>query len=125
MFLGHRVYLKAKARGDKSMPEKRGTLEDAKGAAPQGPRDRAKAGLPEPQSPAVQCAHPPLRRLQRGATRGGSFTFRGRPPPTGKAMGNDPIEGDEWGAYVTLDTFSTTGTRDRLRGASPRATESP
>jgi len=47
-FLGHRVHLKAKAGGEKSMPEKRGTLEDAKGAAPQGPRDRAKAGLPEP-----------------------------------------------------------------------------
>jgi hypothetical protein len=54
MFLGHRVHLTAKARGEKSMPEKRGTLEDAKGAAPQGPRDRAKAGLPEPQSPAVE-----------------------------------------------------------------------
>src|SRR5262249_46299076 len=53
-FLGHRVNLKAKAGGDKSMPEKRGSLEDAKGAAPQGPRDRAKAGLPEPQSPAVE-----------------------------------------------------------------------
>src|SRR5262249_42882670 len=52
--LGHRVNLKAKAGGDKSMPEKRGPLEDAKGAAPQGPRDRAKAGLPEPQSPAVE-----------------------------------------------------------------------
>ena len=52
-FLGHRVYLKAKARGDKSMPEKRGSLEDAKGIAPQGPRDKAKAGLLEPQSPAV------------------------------------------------------------------------
>src|SRR5262249_38626857 len=46
MFLGHRVHLRAKAGGDKSMPEKRGSLEDARGAAPQGPRDRAKAGLP-------------------------------------------------------------------------------
>src|SRR5215472_6788714 len=54
MSLGHRVYLRAKAGGDKSMAEKRGSLEDARGAAPQGPRDRAKAGLPEPQSPAVQ-----------------------------------------------------------------------
>ena len=54
MFLGHRVNLKAKAGGEKSMPEKRGPLEDAKGDAPQGPRDRAKAGLPEPQSPAVE-----------------------------------------------------------------------
>ena len=36
------------------MPEKRETLEDAYGAVPQGPRDRAKATLPESQSPAVE-----------------------------------------------------------------------
>jgi hypothetical protein len=40
-------------------------------------------------------------------------------------MENDSIQGGEWGAYVTLGTFSTTGARDRLRGASPTATESP
>jgi hypothetical protein len=125
MLLGRLVYLKAKAGGERSMPEKRRSLEGAEGDAPQDPRDRTKATLPEPQSPAVQCAHPLLQRLQRSATRGRPFNFRGPPPPTGKAMGSDPIEGDEWGAYVTLDTFSTTGTRDRLRGASPMATESP
>ena len=40
-------------------------------------------------------------------------------------MKNDFIEGDEWDAYVTLDTFNINGTRDRLRDASPTATESP
>ena len=54
MLLGHLVDLKAKAGGEKSMPEKRETLEDAEGAVPQDPRDRAKAALPESQSPAVQ-----------------------------------------------------------------------
>ena len=39
-------------------------------------------------------------------------------------MKNAFIEGDEWDAYVTLDTFSTHGTRDGLPGASPTATES-
>jgi hypothetical protein len=39
-------------------------------------------------------------------------------------MASEAIEGDEWGAYVTLDTFSTTGTRDGLPDASPRVTES-
>ena len=39
-------------------------------------------------------------------------------------MKNDFIEGDEWDAYVALDTFNTNGTRDGLTGASPRATES-
>ena len=57
-------------------------------------------------------------------TRGDPFNFRGLPPPTGKAMASEAIEGDEWGAYVTLDTFSTTGTRDGLPDASPKVTES-
>ena len=39
-------------------------------------------------------------------------------------MENDSIQGDEWDAYVTLDTFNTNGTRDRLTDASLTATES-
>ena len=60
MLLGHPIHLKAKAGGEKSMSEKRGTLEDAEGAVPQDPRDRAKAAWPESQSPAVQESHPLL-----------------------------------------------------------------
>jgi len=63
MLLGHPIDLKAKAGGEKSMSEKRGTLEDAEGAVPQDPRDRAKAALPESQSPAVQKSHSLLQRL--------------------------------------------------------------
>ena len=125
MLLGHPIDLKAKAGGEKSMSEKRGSLEDAEGAVLQDPRDKAKAALPESQSPAVQLSHSLLQRLQRSATRGRPFSFRGPTPPTGKAMGNEPIEGDEWDAYVTLDTFNTKGTRDGLTGASPMVTESP
>ena len=51
--LGHRVYLRAKAGGEKSMPEKRESPEGAYGAVPRGPRDKAKATPPEPQSPVV------------------------------------------------------------------------
>ncbi len=40
-------------------------------------------------------------------------------------MDNEFIEGDEWGAYVTLDTFNANGTWDGLTGASPKVTESP
>ena len=36
------------------MPEKRGSPEGAYGAAPRGPRDKAKAILPESQSPVVE-----------------------------------------------------------------------
>ena len=125
MLLGHPIDLKAKAGGERSMSEKRGTLEDAEGAVLQDPRDMAKAGLPESQSSAVQLSHSLLQRLERSATGGGSFSFRDRPPPTGGAMKNDFIEGDEWGASVTLDTFNTHGTWDGLTGASPMVTESP
>jgi hypothetical protein len=54
MLLGHPIDLKAKAGGEKSMSEKWGSLEDAEGAVPQDPHERAKAGLPESQSPAVE-----------------------------------------------------------------------
>ena len=125
MLLGHPIDLKAKAGGEKSMPEKREVLEDAEGAVPQGPRDRAKAALPESQSPAVK-PHTRCYSISNAASPGGRpFTFCGLPPPTGRAMGSEPIEGDEWDAYVMLETFSTTGTRDGLPGASPRVTESP
>ena len=40
-------------------------------------------------------------------------------------MKNDFIEGDEWDAYVALDTFNANGTWDGLPGASPMVTESP
>ena len=45
MLLGHLVDLRAKAGGEKSMPEKRETLEGAEGAVPQDPRDRAKSWI--------------------------------------------------------------------------------
>ena len=54
MLLGHPIDRKAKAGGEKSMSEKRGSLGGAEGVAPQDPRERAKAGLPESQSPAVE-----------------------------------------------------------------------
>ena len=46
MLLGHPIDLRAKAGGEKSMSEKRETLEDAEGAVLRDPRDRAKAALP-------------------------------------------------------------------------------
>jgi hypothetical protein len=54
MLLCHPIDPKAKAGGEKSMLEKREPLEDAEGVVLQDPRDRAKAELPESQSPAVK-----------------------------------------------------------------------
>jgi hypothetical protein len=78
---------------------------------------------PNPQRGNV--APSPLRRLQRGAAGSRPYGFRGLLPPAGKATASEAVQGDEWGAYVRLETFSIIGTRDRLRGASPTVTESP
>src|SRR3954469_5861086 len=78
MLLGHLVDLRAKAGGEKSMPEKRETLEGAEGAVPQDPRDRAKAASPEPRSPAVQ-SHPRCYSASNAALPGAArSTFAGR-----------------------------------------------
>src|SRR4051812_9668158 len=56
------------------------------------------------------AATAPVTQRPQGRT----VRFCGLPPPTGRAMGNEPIEGDEWDAYVMLDTFNTNGTWDGL-----------
>jgi hypothetical protein len=54
LFLGRLTYLDAKARGDKSMSGTRWPPGDVQGGVPLDPRDMAKAGLLEAQSPAVK-----------------------------------------------------------------------
>ena len=39
-------------------------------------RDRVKGGFPEPQCPAVECAHPPVARLKSDALTSPGFSFR-------------------------------------------------
>jgi hypothetical protein len=75
MLLSHLVYLKAKAGGDNSMPEKREPLEDAEGAVPQDPRDTARAVLPESQSPAVQPHTRCYSVCNAASPRGRPFAF--------------------------------------------------
>jgi len=63
ILLGHPMYLKAKAGGDKSLWEKQGTREGGYRVAVQDPYERVKAGLPEPQSPGVEPHPHGLQRL--------------------------------------------------------------
>ena len=106
------------------MPEKRETPEGAERVVLQDPHDKAKADCLNPNPQRCKQSHSLLQRLQRSVPRGQTVPFCGLPPPTGRAMGSEPIEGDEWDAYVMLDTFNANGTRDGLTGASPRVTES-
>lgn len=126
MFLGHLAYLDAKARGDNRMPGKRWSPGGVQGEVPRDPRDMAKAGLLEVQSPKRRKAVTPV-----GTTpvtdaapcpgieiRLGQPLWRGAPP-------NEGGQGDEWAAYVVLDTYSEDVPRDHLQGASPTVTECP
>jgi group II intron reverse transcriptase/maturase len=58
MTLGPTAYPAVKAKGDSSMPIKRTWSEDAYGHGLQGPRDKVRAALLEPQPPAMQAYIP-------------------------------------------------------------------
>lgn len=66
MLLGQLPYRMAKALRDKSMVVKQGPGEHARPDALQGPRDKVKAGLLEPQSPAMERHIPRHGMLGRG-----------------------------------------------------------
>ena len=77
------AYLEAKAEGDKRMPLKRGAHGDAQCLASRDLRHTVKAGLLEPQSPAMQCH---ILRSQR--------LLRSHPDiPTSAVVGTNPLPG--------------------------------
>lgn len=113
-----------KVIGDKSMPGNQRSSPDVRGGALGDPRDMAKAGLPEAQSPVDVTSHPPERRLKpvpcsaavmkhnrgnfRNAKRCPARAFKEMSgPPTSRS---DVRQGRTW---------------DRLTDASPTATEVP
>jgi hypothetical protein len=119
------AHLEAKAEGDKRMPLKRDVHGGAHCLVPQDLRHTVKAGLLEPQSPAMQVAHPPLTAPIAEPPGSLDSACRRDEPSSWWAVRNDLTQGDDQGTYVTLETFIHRETRDRLRGASPRATELP
>jgi hypothetical protein len=71
------------------------------------PRDMAKAGLPESQSPVDASSHPPERSLKPVPCSALDSRVASAPPERGTTP-SEGVQGDEWGAYVTL--LRTTGT---------------
>ena len=61
MFLGLMAYPDLKSERDSSLPGKRRSCPGVRGGALRGPRDMAKAGLPEAESPEDAKTHPPER----------------------------------------------------------------
>jgi hypothetical protein len=66
MTSGSTAYSRSKDQQDSSMPSKQEPSEDVDDVVLQGPRERARAALPEPQTPAREEHLPRLQRLQRG-----------------------------------------------------------
>ena len=66
MTSGSTAYSRSKDQQDSSMPSKQEPSEDVDDVVLQDPRDRARAALPEPQTPARELHLPRSQRLQRG-----------------------------------------------------------
>ena len=120
--LGPPTYLEAKAEGDNSMSVKRLRSESVVGLVPQGPCDKVKAVLLEPQSPDGVSPRPPVERLQPGATRCTGLNWR----PAHLRWVDDDRCGhlrERTGHLSRARTSYVNGTRDGLRGESPMVTE--
>ena len=83
-FLGRLVCLNAKARGDKSTSGKWWSSGGVQGGVPRGPRDMAKAGLLEAQSPEVKVR-----------TRRNDACYRRRVMPGHEPVGPGTLRGSE------------------------------
>jgi len=116
-FLGPMADLDPKGEGDRSLPANHRARPDVWGGAVGDPRDMAKAGLLEAQSPGDESSRPPERRLKPApALRRNRFCMS-QPSEQG-AMPSEGIQGDEWDAYLTL--LRTT----RMNVGSPTGRES-
>lgn len=102
------AYLDPKGEGNNSMPLKQRPCSGVGGGALRDPRDRAKAGLPESQSPGDGRSHPPEMTPGAGAAPCSGFVPWPGQPPGRRAMPSEGIEGDEWDAYITLSRIART-----------------
>ena len=103
---------------------KRGVTEDVYGAALQRLSDRAKAGLPELQCPGAEPSRSSVARLYADALDSHRSGFRRWYALVGSRWRMTPFKGMS-AEPTSLSSFRSDGTWDGLRGASPKATESP
>jgi hypothetical protein len=133
--LGSTAYLEAKAKRDNSMPLKRGMPESVYGIASQDPRDTVRAGLPEPQFPAMQSHISRPQRILGGTAGIWRIPILRQNLPAGRAVGNDPTEGNGRGTYLALEirltlrecgiAYGARALRRRSLRSSPRAGKPP
>jgi hypothetical protein len=90
------------------MPGNQRPGSDVRDGALGDPRDMAKAGLPESQSPGDESSHPPERHLEPVPALRCPVEIGSSQPSGPGAMPSEGIEGDEWDAYVTLARMTRT-----------------
>ena len=123
--LGQAAHLAAKAKGDNSMPSE--AEEEPKTCRAWFRETRVIWRSPYWLNLSLQrckCLSPDTTSTKRGRR---NRTVLNMPTELFflRAVVSEATQGDARGAYVTLDTSSSKGMRDRLRGASPTATEPP
>jgi hypothetical protein len=97
--------------------------EDIEGGVLWDPRDRVKAGLLEAQYPCGATSPPTGTMSVTGVASCVDLGHSVDATSMARAMSKEDIQGCEWATYLTLDTYIRDVPRDRLRGASPTATE--
>ena len=113
-----------KGERDNRMPEKRRSGPGAGLRRLRDPRDMAKAGLLEPQSPDEVKERPSAWHLTPTSRPAAGIVERPVQPSGRRAMPSEGIQGDEWGAYVMLGRTTRTNAGSPA-GREPRATEWP
>jgi hypothetical protein len=123
LFLGPMAYLDLKSEGKRSMP---GNQQPPKAITVACCGTRVIWPKLDCLKPNLQTVNIRTRRNdacnRRRAMRG--YGMYVDATSIARAMPSEGIQEDEWAAYVTLDTYNKDVSRDCLRGASPRVTES-
>jgi len=97
-----------KARGTIACQESGGRAQVHGATRPRGPRDRAKAGLPDTPI-SRRCKEPSAGNAPVTGATACAGIVKGLAQPLGcGAMPSEGIQGDEWGAYVTLGRTTRT-----------------
>jgi hypothetical protein len=119
--LGHRIYLGPKGMGDNSMFGKRMATEAVEGPIRETRVTWRRLDCLNPRVHTVKTSGR-VERLQPRLSLGRRSIGIGFGNDIAKGLGgNEPPQGPERSAYITLTTSITTGRRDCLRGASPRS----
>ena len=121
--MGLMAYPDPRGERNKRMPGKRRPVQVSGLGRSRDPRDMAKAGLPESQSPDDAKAPSAGKTSDTGALLCDGMVVLLLHPSERGASPSEGDQGDEWGAYVTLGRTTGTNVGSTPWGASLGVTE--